>query len=154
MPVPPGPQECHLLPAVRGVPQSNQGFPDLMKLIPSMVSAVFPPTDKTGKSFPEHCGGQTPTPHHHVSSRRFKQREGLALRAVSSVPEGTPAPGAGGVTPPETSPTLALGQRSSWSRGACASAPGPAPLLHTRLSRSSENRCHTLRRLQSTFTTC
>lgn len=89
-----------------------------MKLIPSMVSAVFPPTDKTGKSFPEHCGGQTPTPHHHVSSRRFKQREGLSLRAVSSVPEGTPAPGAGGVTPPETSPALALGQRSFWSRGA------------------------------------
>lgn len=49
-----------------------------MKLIPSM-GLYFPPLIKQaeGKSFPERCGGQrTPTPHHHVSSRRFKGREG------------------------------------------------------------------------------
>lgn len=47
------------------------------------------------------------------------------------MPEGTPAPGAGRVTPPETSPALALGQRSAWSRGGRASAPGPAPPLRS-----------------------
>lgn len=56
----------------------EQGSPDLMKLIPSM-GLYFPPLIKQaeGKSFAERCGGQrTPTPHHHVSSRRFKGREG------------------------------------------------------------------------------
>lgn len=94
-----------------------------------------------GKSFPEHCGGQrTPTAHHHMSCWRFKGREGLALRAVSCVPEGTPAPGAGGVTPAESSRALAVGESSARSRGSRASAPGPAP--HAALPRLPKSLSH------------